>query len=593
MAYRSDPIAMIIKRLNNQYFLPAIQREFVWKPEQIIQLFDSVLCEYPISSFLFWELQAENKDRWEVYKFIDNYKQGTHNEPVDTAGISQLTLVLDGQQRLTSFLLGLKGSYEIKKKWQRNKKTSAWNKQFLYLNLLHDPERESEEEQDSDLSTTYMFKFLEKAPETEKDGSKYWFRISRILEVDGENHYYKFREDERERLPESTTKRQLSLFDKTLDRLYQSICKENAISFHTETIQDYDRVLDIFVRANEGGTKLSKSDLLLSMITSSWTGNDARDEIYSFVDRLNKELLRKNDLDKDFVMKTCLVLCDLPVKYKVENFNNKNLQLIRSKWKEIKAAIEGAVELVNSFGIDKDTLSSANVLIPICYYFFIHGIKTLRGSTVFDSKNAEAIRQWLIMCLLNRAFAGHTDSVLAEMRKIIQAEKNANSNFPFEALTSNRSKATLYIAEQLTESFGSLRYGDKETFLALSLLYKERHWGTTEAHIDHIFPQSLFKLEIMNKHGISKDKQSKYFALEHRLGNLELLLGSENTEKSDQDFDEWVKTREHPFYDRHLIPQNVELNFLMFEEFVTSREQLINNRLKEIFPTKQLVSEPA
>ena len=39
------------------YLLPAIQREFVWSPEQIERLFDSVMREYPISSFLFWEVE--------------------------------------------------------------------------------------------------------------------------------------------------------------------------------------------------------------------------------------------------------------------------------------------------------------------------------------------------------------------------------------------------------------------------------------------------------------------------------------------------------------------------------------------------------
>src|SRR5437868_139188 len=121
MAYQSDTIASIIGRLNHRYFLPAIQREFVWKPEQIIQLFDSMMRDYPISSFLFWELKEENRDRWEVYKFVENFRQGgTHNEHASTDGIHQLTLVLDGQQRLTSMLIGLKGTYTVKlphKRW--------------------------------------------------------------------------------------------------------------------------------------------------------------------------------------------------------------------------------------------------------------------------------------------------------------------------------------------------------------------------------------------------------------------------------------------------------------------------------------------
>ena len=38
----------------NHYVLPAIQREFVWKPEQICRLFDSLMQGYPFGTFLFW-----------------------------------------------------------------------------------------------------------------------------------------------------------------------------------------------------------------------------------------------------------------------------------------------------------------------------------------------------------------------------------------------------------------------------------------------------------------------------------------------------------------------------------------------------------
>src|SRR5205085_538585 len=93
MAYQSDTIATVVNRLNVRYFLPAIQREFVWKPDQIIQLFDSLLRNYPISTFLFWELKPEHRDKWEIYRFIEHFRQeGTHNEVAATAGVQQLNL---------------------------------------------------------------------------------------------------------------------------------------------------------------------------------------------------------------------------------------------------------------------------------------------------------------------------------------------------------------------------------------------------------------------------------------------------------------------------------------------------------------------
>src|SRR5205814_9286273 len=101
MSYRSETIATAVARMNRLYFLPAIQREFVWKPEQIRRLFDSIMRKYPISSFLFWELTAESRKKYQVYKFLEKAREGgTHNDLANTDGVANLTLVLDGQQRL-------------------------------------------------------------------------------------------------------------------------------------------------------------------------------------------------------------------------------------------------------------------------------------------------------------------------------------------------------------------------------------------------------------------------------------------------------------------------------------------------------------
>jgi uncharacterized protein with ParB-like and HNH nuclease domain len=65
----------------HQYVLPAIQREFVWRPEQICQLFDSLLRRYPIGSFLFWNVSAENSRRFVFYDFMRRFHERTarHN----------------------------------------------------------------------------------------------------------------------------------------------------------------------------------------------------------------------------------------------------------------------------------------------------------------------------------------------------------------------------------------------------------------------------------------------------------------------------------------------------------------------------------
>lgn len=46
MEYLAVPISHIIRDVNRQYFLPAIQREFVWELEQIEKLFDSIMGDF-------------------------------------------------------------------------------------------------------------------------------------------------------------------------------------------------------------------------------------------------------------------------------------------------------------------------------------------------------------------------------------------------------------------------------------------------------------------------------------------------------------------------------------------------------------------
>ncbi|GHR95028.1 hypothetical protein VN0682_11700 [Helicobacter pylori] len=125
--FLDNSIKNVVDELNVRYFLPDIQREYVWlkkaDEKKIEQLFDSILRGYPIGSFLFWKLQKEdiaksdeqdeNKLNFQLYQFITNYdERKSHNEKIYIEQISrdELCIVLDGQQRLTSLYIGLKGN---------------------------------------------------------------------------------------------------------------------------------------------------------------------------------------------------------------------------------------------------------------------------------------------------------------------------------------------------------------------------------------------------------------------------------------------------------------------------------------------------
>ncbi len=95
----------------NRYVLPAIQREFVWGQTQIARLFDSLLRGYPIGSFLFWSVDDNHVGEFKFYGFIRDYHEliAPHCPVLDLPTGKGVTAILDGQQRLTSLNVGLRG----------------------------------------------------------------------------------------------------------------------------------------------------------------------------------------------------------------------------------------------------------------------------------------------------------------------------------------------------------------------------------------------------------------------------------------------------------------------------------------------------
>lgn len=584
MAYDSDTIATVVQQLNRKYFLPAIQREFVWSPEQVIALFDSIMRGYPISSFLFWDLKPETREDWDIYKFVEHAKEsGSHNEVTGTEGITDLTLVLDGQQRLTSLLVGLRGSYTIKKKHMRKSNAAAYDKRGLYIDLLKDPRLGDEEGLESEARLRYSFRWRVRS---HLDDEKHrWFKVGKILDFDSEDAFYEYRQRERDQLPEGLPRDSISAFERNLDRLYRAVWRDEIIAYYTERDQDSDRVLDIFVRANEGGTPLSKSDLLLSMVTSKWTGTNAREEIYGFVDHLNSGLAQRNDFSKDFVMKSSLVLSGLPVEYKIKNFTTANLDTIRANWDEMKLALERAVTLVNTFGLDSDTLTSANAVIPVAYYLFKKGTDLL-GTSRAEAEDRRVIQQWLVSSLLNNVFSGSADRILREARRAI--DETGGGSFPIGELNSaiRRMGKTAVMDEASVDNAVLLKYGGQLTFLALSLLYDETAWGSQAQRFqqDHVFPRSRFTDKRLAEAGVPEQRWNVYQALVDTLPNLQLLSPKDNQSKSDQDFEQWLASRDDSFLQRHLIPTDRDLlKMERFPEFLSAREALIRERFHSLF----------
>jgi uncharacterized protein with ParB-like and HNH nuclease domain len=568
----------IEKIKQRKYLLPMIQREFVWDDEQIINLFDSLLRGYPIGSFLFWDAHEESISKYQFYEFVSSFsdKQDINNPKASVTDEKQITCVLDGQQRLSALYIGLLGSYTKKIPKKRWDNPDNFELKHLFVNLLQ-PIKNHEE-----TGLLFDFRFLTDQESKKVNEDTSWFRVSDI---------FKFKEPYE--LSNYLIEKGISKYDtekakfasQTLYKLFDVIHKDGVINFYMEKDQDLDKVLNIFVRINSSGSPLDYSDLLLSIASAQWKTMSARDEIIDFVKEINN-IGDGFKFSKDFVLKSCLVLSDIDnIAFKVENFNRKNMGEIEKKWDEIKSAIRLTVELVSSLGYNFNTLSSNNAIIPITYYIMkINSPKNFVTSKKY-SNDRKLIKKWLATSLLMRTFSGQPDNVLRPIREIV---KNNVTNFPFEEIQEKlrgTQKSLTVTDEDLEGILSTIEYGKPYVFSTLALLYPTFDFRN-KFHIDHIFPQDMFKKRRFKEYKIPEDKWQDYIRESKLLGNLQLLEGTTNEEKSSEDPKKWVKEnyseRERKeYFEKNLIPINSDLDFSKFLDFITERKKLIRERLKE------------
>ena len=578
MSYASTSIGSVLDDVNRKYFLPAIQRPFVWSAHQVVTLFDSLLKGYPISSFMFWAVNEDTKREVRIYRFLEDYRPDRQNEAASPDG-RDVVLVLDGQQRVTSLLIGLRGTFAEKEKHARRSNPDAWTARTLYVDLFKDPDGEVDEDE-VEFGVTYGLRFFGIPPRS--DHRRHWFKLGLILDHATPDRLEVLIQNVLGQLHRGATEFEKEIAEGTLRRLHQVVWGEELVNYYTEQNQAVDRVLDIFVRANDGGTKLSKSDLLMSMITSKWPSGSAREEVFGFVDYINKSLGQPNNATRDLVLKACLVLCDLDVKYNVANFTGHAISLIETRWPGIKSAIERTFRLINFFGISAENLTSLNAVLPIAYYLYHTPDYTFRGSSEFERVNALEIQRWLVQSLLVGAFAGQSDRTISLARAAIRDGLKLDRSFPpqrlYEALATTGRISRL--DERAVEEILNLEYGKAKTILALSLLYDGLDWNSTNFHVDHIVPQSKAERKILQGMNVPEHKIREIAASVNRLGNLQLIPGQENLEKTDLPFDSWITGRDRYYLERHLIPDRLDLaTAMMLPEFVQEREKLLRRRL--------------
>ncbi|GAA7705341.1 DUF262 domain-containing protein [Helicobacter pylori] len=556
-------IKEVVDGLNVRYFLPDIQREYVWlkkaDEKKIEQLFDSILRGYPIGSFLFWKLQKEDiaksdeqdsdKLNFQLYQFITNYdERKPHNEKIHIEQIRRddLYIVLDGQQRLTSLYIGLKGTRTLKKKRARN--DNAYEEKRLYLNLKHQPNMDNPED-------NYQFEFHAKTPEN--DEKHWWFKVGDILEL--ESGVLNYVNEHR------LEKNQLDLLEKLKDAFHN----KQLISFFEETEKNLNKVLNIFIRVNSGGVKLSYSDLLMSILTASFS-SDIRKKMNELVDALKDKGFP--NVGKDQVLKTCLLLIGKDTTFELKNFNKKNIKEIEENWEKITESIYNAVILLENFGY-AGYLGSAYILSSLAYFYFL------------NSKMNENDKEQALKFVRNAQITSYfTPSTDTKLNNIANSMKDVKT---FESFNHNLAKHQTCPLKITNDAIEEMMCSSSHAlvFPILQILYPNLNCKTTTFHIDHIYPKSKFNEK-------NKKLNQDFYGWKDYLFNLQLLEGAENIAKKNKDPEVWLKEEYkderaiEEYKRKNYIDPTLELEWENIKDFREKREKAIIEKLKEVLLPK-------
>ena len=589
---------------NRDYLLPAIQRKFVWSSQQICVLFDSIMRGYPINSFMMWEIKSDHiKNSYKFYEFIKSYCQrfNEENPHIETnASFKDFKAIIDGQQRLTSLYIGLNSTYAYKQSrvwWPSTKDDELLPPRKLYLDLVAPVKAEDDES-----LMLYNFKFLTdkqyiKATE-DLEPSHHWFCLHEILrmpQVDGGSHVWN-------KIVKPYLE-QCGLQDNefsqdTLSQLYDVIRSQKIIHYFNETSQEIDHVLDVFIRTNSGGTKLDFSDLLMSIAVANWNG-DFRKELDELITQIHQSVDMGFYLGRDWVLKSCLMLIGTDVRFKVKNFKSEQVECIQKQWQEIRECIKESFILIRRFGINPQSLTSKNAVIPICYYLYV---KQINGESLYKTINnltkhhheRESLSQWFYMALLKGVFGGQADSILSSMRDVLDKHLDEDA-FPLNQIV-ERYKATnkdLRFDYDYIESLLDTQHGEGRCRALLHLLFPEMN-ATQIFHIDHLHPKSAFEKKNLKQLEFLNDNQElmSYFSDSkhwNSIANLHLLNDSQNLSKNNKPLKVWIADPNIHLTESDLLVEGMNLDFDAFKSFYEKRREALKNKLiGRVFMTNSL-----
>lgn len=304
--------------------IPAFQREFVWEPELIAYLMDSIYKGYPFGSLLFWR----TKNQLSIERKLGPFSLP---EPQDDYPIDY---VLDGQQRLTSIF------YVFQNEFAPDEDADEWPE--IYFDF--DAEANA---QDSQFVAFYKDDY-ESLPREE---NRRYFPLRVLFDS------VAYRE-----ATEGLDKETTAIIDKL-----QEAFKEVTVPIQLVKTEDRSIVAIVFERVNRLGQELDTLQLL-----SAWTWNENFDLLEQF-DELKEELqeygFSQVGEDSELVLRcAAAVLTGDP---RAESLLDLNGEYVRGQFPRVRNGILGAVDFLRTQlnVVALKNLPYSSLLVPLSTLF--------------------------------------------------------------------------------------------------------------------------------------------------------------------------------------------------------------------------------
>jgi len=527
-------IYQVIDKINdNQIFVPAFQREYVWKRKNVKALFTSLIKKRPTGTLLTWdttnppELKGEKKYSSEM---------------------GAVKLLLDGQQRVTTIYMIHQGKLPPYYS-QREIRNDVFN---LYVNL-------------ETLELEYYKKFA-------MQHNPFWVNLTEIFQKKKTSYDVRNALREQGKLSED--------IEKLIDENFESIKSVSDREFPEQIIPigtSIREAIDIFYIVNAGGVNLTEAELALAQISGYWP--EARElfkakllelEEHGFAFRL------------DFIIYALLGVTHYMGSDLRRLHSDDNLQTIKHAWDRLDHQILGYVVNVlrdHAFVDHLGEINSDFALIPMITAIF----KKPNGQlTEVEVKKAV---KWFYYSQLRQRYTGQVPQKLDQDLAIVK-----NSSSPFDDLLGViEQERSLDIEEKEFNGrdirhplFSLMRWYFKSksaTCLTSGVSIRQNMGKDYSLKNDHIFPYTVLK-----KHGYDTNNRLKY-ALAQELTNRAILAKVENRDKSDQVAEKYLKKARSQFpsaLSKQCIPEDEtlwELN--SFEKFLAERRRILSAELNE------------